>query len=48
MASFAARVDVTYSAFIDDKATIACFLEHQLTRPPFSMKTNPEVDFLEA
>lgn len=48
MASFAARVNATYSASVDDKAKIACLLEHQLTGPPFSMKMKPDVDFLVA
>lgn len=44
--SFDARVSVIYSASVDDKATVACLLEHQLTGPPLSIKMKPEVDFL--
>ena len=43
VASFAARVSATYSASVDDKPTVACFLEHKLTGPPFSIKMNPDV-----
>ncbi len=46
VASFAARVNATYSASVDDKATVAYRLERQLTRSPFSMKMNLDVDFL--
>lgn len=47
VASYAAKISAKYSASIDNKATIACLLEHQLTGHLFSMKTNPEVDFFE-
>lgn len=45
VASFAASVRAMYSASVDDKATMGCLLEHQLTGPPLSMKMKPEVDF---
>lgn len=44
--SFAAKVRVIYWALVDDKVTVGCFLEHQLTRPSFSIKIKPEFDFL--
>ena len=44
VASFAASVRVMYYAFVDDRATVDCLFEHQLTGPPLSIKTNPEVD----
>lgn len=46
VASFAARANATYSAFVDEKATVACIFEHQLTGPPFCMKMKPNVNFL--
>lgn len=46
MAFFAAKVSATYSTFVNDKITVACLLEHQLTGPSFSMKMNSDVDFL--
>ncbi len=46
--SFAARVSATYSASVDESATVAYLFEHQLTGPPFSMKMKPDVDFLVA
>ncbi len=46
--SFATRVNATYSASVDDRVTFARLLEHRLTVPPFSIKINPDVDFLVA
>ncbi len=43
VAFFAARFNVTYSASVDDQATVGCLLEHQLTGLPFSIKMNPDV-----
>ena len=37
-----------YSACVDDRATVACLLELQLTGPLFIMKTKPAADFLES
>ena len=48
VAFIAARINVTYSASVDDQATVGCLLEHQLTGPPFSIKMNPDVDFFVA
>ena len=48
MVFFAAKVSATYFASVDDRATVACLLEHQLTGPPLSMKMNLDVDFLVA
>ncbi len=45
VASLAASVRVMYSAFVDNKATVDCLFEHQLTGPPLSIKTKSEVDF---
>ena len=45
IASFAANVNAIYSAWVDNKATVGCLLEYQLTGPPFSIKMKPEVDF---
>lgn len=45
VASLAARVSAIYSASVEDRATVACFLEHQLIGPPFSIKIKPDVDF---
>lgn len=45
VASFAAGVNATHPASIDDKTIVACFSEHQLTWPMFNMKIKPEVDF---
>lgn len=42
---FAANIKAMYQASINNKATIACFLILQLTRPLFSIKTKPKVDF---
>ncbi len=47
LVSFEVKVSVTYSAFVDNKTTIAYFLEHKLTRPLFSIKTNLDINFLE-
>lgn len=44
VASFAANVKAMYLASVDDRATVACFLEHQLTGPLFNMKMKPEID----
>lgn len=46
MVFFIAKVSATYFTSIDDKATIAYFLELQFIRPQFSIKTNPDIDFL--
>ena len=35
-----------YLAFVDDRATIAYLLAHQLMGPPLSIKIKPDVDFL--
>ena len=43
--SFAANVKAIYSASVEDRATVDCLLEHQLTEPPLSMKMNLNVDF---
>ncbi len=48
MVFFAAKVSATYFASVDDRATVACLLEHQLTGPLLSMKMNLDVDFLVA
>lgn len=45
MASLAAKVSAVYFASVENRATFACLLEHQLISPPFSMKMNPDVDF---
>lgn len=45
IASFAASINAMYSASVDNRATVGCLLEHQLTGPPFSMKMKPEVNF---
>lgn len=44
IASFAANIKAIYLASMDDKETVAYFLKHQLTGPPFSMKIKPEVN----
>lgn len=35
-----------YSAYVDDKLTVDCFLNDQLTTLPKTLKTYPDVDFL--
>ena len=45
VASFAASVNAIYSTSVDNRVTVGCLLEYQLTGPPFSMKIKPEVDF---
>ncbi len=45
VASFAASIRATYSALVDDNATVGCLLEYQLTGPLLSIKMKPEVDF---
>ena len=37
----AASVSAIYSASVEERATVACLFEHQLTGPPLSMKINP-------
>lgn len=46
VASFTVRVNATYSASFNERATIAYLLENHLTGPPFSMKIKLNVDFL--
>jgi len=41
----AASDKAIYSASVDDKAVIDCFLENQVIAPPAIMKTYPEVNF---
>lgn len=48
MAFFTTRVSDTYFVIIDDKATVACVFELQLTSLLFNMKTKPEDDFFVA
>lgn len=45
---FTANIEGTYSTFVNDRATIAYFLAHQLTKPLFSIKTKSKIDFLMA
>lgn len=45
MASLAAKVSIVYSTFVEDRATVACFLEHQLIGLLFSMKVKLDIDF---
>lgn len=45
VASFAANVKARYSASVDERATVDCLLQHQLTGPPLRIKMKPEVDF---
>lgn len=45
VAFLAASVKAIYSALVDDKVMVNCFLEHQLTGPPFSIKMTPEFNF---
>ena len=42
MPSFADSVRLMYSASVDDKATVFCFLEHQEIADPESVNTYPE------
>lgn len=44
-ASFAASIKAIYSVLIDNKATVGCFLEHQIIGPLFNIKMKPKVDF---
>ena len=44
--SLDAKVSATYSTSVDDKATVVCHYEYQLTGTPLSMKINHDVDFL--
>ena len=46
VASFGASVNATYSASVEESATVDWRFEHQLTGPPLSMKMYPDVDFL--
>lgn len=48
MASFAPKVSATYFVSIDEKVTIACLFELQLTGLPFGMKIKSEIDFVVA
>lgn len=45
--SFVTRLSVIYSAFYDNKTTIACLLEFQLTGTSFSIKMNLDIDILD-
>ncbi len=45
VASLTASMSVIYSASVEERATVDCLFEHQLTGPPLSIKINPEVDF---
>lgn len=42
---FAARIKAIYLAYVDDRAIIDCFFEHQFTGPLFNIKIKFEVDF---
>lgn len=45
MASFAASVKTMYLAFVDERATIGCLFDYQLTKPPLSIKIKLKFDF---
>lgn len=45
IAFFAANVNTMYSASVDNRATMNCLLEYQLTELSFSIKMKSKVDF---
>lgn len=42
---FTTSVRAIYSVLVDNKATVGCFLEYQLTGSPFSIKIKSDIDF---
>ena len=43
--SFATSFKAIYLALVEDKATLGYLLGYKFTRPPFSIKINPHIDF---
>ena len=45
IASWAARAAATYSASVDEREMVVCFLDDQLIAAPESTAVYPEIDF---